>query len=63
MYDEILTQLIIKNDTKALLLVADGIGGTTVGGRTELEAARTPNLDTLAKKSSLGLQYLSLIHI
>ena len=55
MYDGILPNLIEKNDTRALLLVADGIGGTTVNGRTELEAAKTPNLDELAAKSSLGL--------
>jgi 2,3-bisphosphoglycerate-independent phosphoglycerate mutase len=56
-YEEILPYLINKNDSKAILLVADGVGGIPVNGRTELEAARTPNLDALAAKSSLGLQY------
>ena len=57
MYDEILPNLIKKNETKAILLIADGIGGTTVNGWTELEVAKTPNLDELAKRSSLGLHY------
>ncbi|HHS50234.1 MAG TPA: 2,3-bisphosphoglycerate-independent phosphoglycerate mutase [candidate division Zixibacteria bacterium] len=57
MFDEILPDLIQKNDTKAVFLVADGVGGTTVNGRTELDAAKTPNLDALASKSSLGLHY------
>ncbi|MCA9239258.1 MAG: phosphoglycerate mutase, partial [Planctomycetales bacterium] len=46
----------IKNDSKIVLLVADGLGGLpqTPGGPTELEAANTPNLDALAVKSVLG---------
>ncbi len=44
-----------KTDTKILLLVIDGVGGLPVSGKTELEAANTPNLDELAKKSALGL--------
>ncbi len=57
MFNEVLPDIIQKNDTKAILLVADGVGGTTVDGQTELEAATTPNLDSLAAKSSLGLHY------
>lgn len=40
-----------------LLLVLDGLGGLPrrTGGPTELEAARTPNLDTLAQSADLGL--------
>ena len=36
--------------TKIVMLVADGIGGLPLesGGKTELETARTPNLDRLA---------------
>jgi 2,3-bisphosphoglycerate-independent phosphoglycerate mutase len=46
----------IANDAKIVLLVADGLGGLPVqpGGPTELEAAKTPHLDTLAKQGVLG---------
>lgn len=57
MYEDILPDLIKKNDSKAILLVADGVGGIPTDGKTELDAAKTPNLDKLAKRSSLGLQY------
>src|SRR5437667_7964798 len=42
---------------KIVLLVADGLGGLPVepGGKTELESARTPNLDTLAREGVCGL--------
>jgi len=48
--------LMIRNDHKIVMLVADGLGGLPQrpGGPTELEAARTPNLDNLAKKGVLG---------
>lgn len=47
-----------KGKSKMVLLVADGLGGIPhpeFGYQTELEAAKTPNLDELAKKSVLGL--------
>jgi 2,3-bisphosphoglycerate-independent phosphoglycerate mutase len=45
-----------KTDSKIVLLVADGLGGLPMepGGPTELEAANTPNLDTLAKRGICG---------
>ena len=56
MYEEILPQLINKNDTKLVLLVLDGLGGTTnENGVTELEVARTPNMDKLISSGSAGL--------
>jgi 2,3-bisphosphoglycerate-independent phosphoglycerate mutase len=50
--------LFVANDSKAILFVADGLGGIPHpdhGFKTELEAARTPNLDELATHSVLGL--------
>ena len=45
-----------SNDSKIVMLVADGLGGLpmTPGGMTELETARTPNLDALAKRGVQG---------
>lgn len=50
-------RLQLKNQSKVVLLVADGLGGLplTPGGKTELETAKTPNLDALAAKGTLGL--------
>ena len=52
-----LKQIIAPGQTKIAMIVMDGLGGLPLeaGGKTELEAARTPHLDALAAKSSLGL--------
>lgn len=47
--------LSVKTPSRILLVVLDGIGDLPVDGRTPLEAARTPNLDTLARGAMLGL--------
>jgi len=45
-----------QNGSKIVLLVADGLGGLPLepGGLTELETARTPHLDALARRGTLG---------
>jgi 2,3-bisphosphoglycerate-independent phosphoglycerate mutase len=45
-----------RNDSKIVLLVADGLGGLPMepGGPTELEAAKTPNLDAVVKRGVCG---------
>lgn len=51
-----LQPLLDKNKTKIVLLVMDGLGGLPIvpGGKTELETARTPNMDRLAAEGMLG---------
>jgi 2,3-bisphosphoglycerate-independent phosphoglycerate mutase len=54
---EMVSSLIVSNTTKILLLVMDGLGGLPhqAGGLTELETARTPHLDALARDGICGL--------
>jgi 2,3-bisphosphoglycerate-independent phosphoglycerate mutase len=54
---ELMRELAVEARTKILLVVLDGLGGLpmTPDGPTELEAAHTPNLDALAKRSICGL--------
>jgi 2,3-bisphosphoglycerate-independent phosphoglycerate mutase len=54
---DLLSRLIIPAETKIALIIMDGLGGLPLepGGMTELETARTPNLDALAAQSNLGL--------
>ncbi|MHC4695298.1 MAG: alkaline phosphatase family protein, partial [Planctomycetota bacterium] len=50
-------ELNTKNDSKIVLVVADGLGGMPLkpGGLTELESASTPNMDELVKSNVCGL--------
>ena len=50
-------ELQVQNNSKIVMLVADGLGGLAFqpGGKTELETARTPHLDSLAHRGTLGL--------
>jgi len=55
--DQVYAQLLVPNDSKLALVVLDGLGDIATeanGFRTPLEAARTPNLDMLAKRSAMG---------
>lgn len=57
MHAELIDTLIVKNRSKIVFLIMDGLGGLPMPDRdqTELEAAHTPNLDALAKKAVCGL--------
>lgn len=57
MYPELIDTLTVKNDTKIVFLILDGVGGLPLpgGDKTELETADTPNLDRLAGRSICGL--------
>jgi len=52
---ELIKGLIQKNNSKIMMIVLDGVGGLPVDGKTELEAAVTPNLDNLVWRSATGL--------
>lgn len=54
---EFIQKLVKKAETKIVLLVLDGLGGlpSGPGQKTELEAAKTPNLDQLASEGISGL--------
>ena len=57
MYSQFFLKSIQPAQTKIVMLILDGLGGLPLepGGRTELETARTPNMDALAARSALGL--------
>jgi 2,3-bisphosphoglycerate-independent phosphoglycerate mutase len=54
---DLMKPLVMRNETKIVLAVADGLGGLPLepGGPTELEAAATPNLDALVARGVCGL--------
>ncbi|MDH4209063.1 MAG: 2,3-bisphosphoglycerate-independent phosphoglycerate mutase [Anaerolineae bacterium] len=56
-YQRLISSLVVPNTTRIVLLVIDGLGGLPLepGGLTELETARTPNLDGLAREGICGL--------
>lgn len=51
-----ITSLLTPANTKIVMLVMDGLGGLPMqpGGKTELETAKTPNMDRLAAEGTLG---------
>jgi len=53
----LLTELLVPGSSKIVFIILDGVGGIQVEekGGTELQVARTPNLDKLAEASSCGL--------
>ena len=53
---ELTRSLHVKNDSKIVMLVADGLGGLPLrpGHFTELETAKTPNLDGLVARGVCG---------
>ena len=55
---DLLRTLTTQNEKKIVLFVLDGLGGlpSEKGGKTELETALTPNIDSLAAESECGLQ-------
>jgi len=55
--EDLYQKISLVNDRRMVLIVLDGLGGLPEDGRTELETARTPNLDRLARHSELGLTH------
>jgi 2,3-bisphosphoglycerate-independent phosphoglycerate mutase len=53
---ELTRELHVKNNSKIVMYVGDGLGGLPQepGGLTELETAKTPNLDALAARGVCG---------
>jgi len=53
--EEVVQSLVIQTESKLVMVVIDGIGGLPVRGKTELETAKTPNLDRFTPKAICGL--------
>jgi 2,3-bisphosphoglycerate-independent phosphoglycerate mutase len=54
-WEDLARELSQQTDSKIVLLVMDGVGGLPGDGKSELEAARKPNLDRLAKAGVCGV--------
>ena len=55
--DALYSELTLETNAKLALIVLDGLGDLATGGidsSTPLEAAKTPNLDELTKRSAQG---------
>ena len=54
---ELIKEIARSSPTRIVLLVIDGLGGlpSPETGKTELETAKTPNLDMLTAKGICGL--------
>ena len=54
---KLINEMAVDTGSKIILLLLDGLGGVPLapGGKTELEAAHTPNMDALTSRGSLGL--------
>jgi len=52
------SEIILRNDHKIVFVVMDGRGGLPLskGGQTEMEAAKTPNLDKFTSDNKLNRQ-------
>ena len=55
--EQLFQKISIENEKKMVMVVLDGLGGLPVQGKTELETAATPNIDSLASVSELGLTH------
>jgi 2,3-bisphosphoglycerate-independent phosphoglycerate mutase len=57
---KLINEMAVDNGAKIVLLVMDGLGGLPLepGGPTELEAAKTPNMDALTARASLGMSHV-----
>ncbi len=54
-WEKLAAELAVSTPSKIILLVLDGLGDLPVEGKTPLEKAHAPNLDSLARKGVCGL--------